>query len=96
VFRALKPSQHMTGMTQFGRASAELNIEILYTNGSQAKGRVERSSRTLQDRLVKELRLAGIANMDEGNAFLPRFMERYYARKCVEREARAASQSSDI
>ncbi len=50
------------GMTQFGRALAELNIEVLCANSSQAKGRVERVNRTLQDRLVKELRLAGIAD----------------------------------
>ena len=60
VFRVAKPNEHMTGMTQFGRALAELNIEILCANSSQAKGRVERANRTLQDRLVKELRLAGI------------------------------------
>ena len=47
-------------MTQFGRALAELNIEIICANSSQAKGRVERVSRTLQDRLVKELRLAKV------------------------------------
>ena len=46
------------GMTQFGRALSELNIEILCANTSQAKGRVERAHHTLQDRLVKELRLA--------------------------------------
>jgi hypothetical protein len=68
------------GMTQFGRALNELNIEILCANSSQAKGRVERSNRTLQDRLVKELRLAGIADMDAANAFLPGFMARYNAR----------------
>lgn len=80
VFRVSKPSQHMTGMTQFGRALAELNIEILCANSSQAKGRVERANRTLQVRLVKELRLAGISNIDEGNAFLPRFTERFNAK----------------
>ena len=48
-------------MTQFGRALAELNIEILCANSSQAKGRAERANRTLQDRLVKELRLADIS-----------------------------------
>ena len=47
-----------SGMTQFGRALAELNIEIICANSSQAKGRVERANRTLQDRLVKELRMA--------------------------------------
>jgi hypothetical protein len=45
------------GMTQFGRALPALNIEILCANTSQAKGRVERAHHTLQDRLVKELRL---------------------------------------
>lgn len=63
-----------TGMTQFGRALAELNIEIICANSSQAKGRVERVNRTLQDRLVKELRLANISDIDAGNAFLPSFM----------------------
>jgi transposase len=77
VFRVPKPSEHMTGMTQFGRALAELQIEILCANTSQAKGRVERANRTLQDRLVKELRIAGITNMEDGNAFLSGFMERY-------------------
>lgn len=80
VFRVAKPSKHMTGMTQFGRALAELNIEILCANSSQAKGRVERANRTLQDRLVKELRIAGISNMDDGNAFLEGFVDRYNAK----------------
>ena len=59
------------GMTQFGRALSELNIEILCANTSQAKGRVERAHHTLQDRLVKELRLAGISTIEAANAFLP-------------------------
>ncbi len=80
VFRVPKPSEHMTGMTQFGRALAELQIEILCANTSQAKGRVERANRTLQDRLVKELRIAGISDMEAANAFLPGFMARYNAR----------------
>ena len=67
------------GMTQFGRALNELNIEILCANSSQAKGRVERANRTLQDRLVKELRLAGISDMETANAFLPGFMARHNA-----------------
>jgi len=70
-------------MTQFGRALSELNIEILCANSSQAKGRVERMHRTLQDRLVKELRLAGIRDMETGNAFLPGFMEHYNARFAI-------------
>ncbi|ACI59266.1 transposase [Rhizobium leguminosarum] len=81
VFRvAKKDAKGGQGMTQFGRALSELNIEILCANSSQAKGRVERMNRTLQDRLVKELRLAGIDDMEAGNAFLPGFMEHHNAR----------------
>ena len=78
VFRVAKQGARTGhGTTQFGRALNELNIEILCANSSQAKGRVERANRTLQDRLVKELRLAWISDMAAGNAFLPGFMERY-------------------
>ena len=81
VFRVANQSAKSGhGMTQFGRALNALNIEILCANSSQAKGRVERANRTLQDRLVKELRLAGISDMDAANAFLPGFTERYNAK----------------
>ena len=84
VFRvAEKDAKGGQGMTQFGRALCELNIEILCANSSQAKGRVERMNRTLQDRLVKELRLCGIDSMEAGNAFLPAFMEDYNARFAI-------------
>jgi hypothetical protein len=52
------------GMTQFGHALNALNVEILCANTSQAKGRVERANRTFQDRLVKELRLASISDIE--------------------------------
>ena len=68
------------GMTQFGRALHALNIDIICANSSPAKGRVERANKTLQDRLVKELRLAGAATLAEGNAFLPAFIADYNAR----------------
>ena len=68
------------GMTQFGRALHALNIDIICANSSPAKGRVERANKTLQDRLVKELRLAGAATLAEGNDFLPAFMADYNAR----------------
>ena len=85
VFRVNKPdAKGGSGMTQFGRALAELNIEILCANSSQAKGRVERANRTLQDRLVKELRIAGISDMEAGNAFLPSFAERFNQRFSVQ------------
>jgi len=68
------------GMTQFGRALDALNIDIICANSSQAKGRVERAHKTLQDRLVKELRLAGVRTLAEGNALLPAFMADYNRR----------------
>jgi hypothetical protein len=68
------------GMTQFGRALHQLNIDIICANTSQAKGRVERANQTLQDRLVKELRLAGISTIEAGNAFLPGFMANHNRR----------------
>jgi hypothetical protein len=68
------------GMTQFGRALQALNIDIICANSSPAKGRVERAHKTLQDRLVKELRLAGAATLADGNALLPAFMADYNAR----------------
>jgi transposase len=81
VFRVAKTdARNGAGMTQFGRALNELNIEILCANSSQAKGRVERANRTLQDRLVKELRLAGISDMEAGNAFLEGFKNRFNAK----------------
>jgi hypothetical protein len=84
VFRvAKKDARGGQGVTQFGRALCELNIEILCANSSQAKGRVERMNRTLQDRLVKELRLAGICNMAAGNVFLPGFVADYNARFAI-------------
>jgi transposase len=62
------------GVTQFGRALYELNIETFCANSSQAKGRVERANGTLQDRLVKELRLRGISTRDAANAYAPSFI----------------------
>lgn len=80
VFRVSKAGVTGDGMTQFGRALSKLNIEIICANSSQAKGRVERANKTLQDRLVKELRLAGVSTLAEGNAFLPGFVADYNAR----------------
>ena len=62
------------GMTQFGRALHELNIDIICANSPAAKGRIERSFGTLQDRLVKELRLAGVSTIEAANAFLLSFL----------------------
>jgi hypothetical protein len=62
------------GMTQFSRALSELNIDIICANSPQAKGRIERAFGTLQDRLVKELRLAGISSITAANDWLPGFI----------------------
>mgnify|MGYP003575439483 FL=1 len=56
--------------TQFGRAMEQLGVELILANSPQAKGRVERRNGLLQDRLVKELRLAGISDIQAANAFL--------------------------
>jgi len=57
-------------MTQFSRAMSELGIGVICANSPQAKGRVERLFKTLQDRLVKDLRLAGVSNREAANRFL--------------------------
>lgn len=62
--------------TQFGRALAQLGVELILAHSPQAKGRVERMNGTLQDRLVKELRLAGISDLENAN----RFLEQKYLR----------------
>ena len=66
--------------TQFGRLLAELGVVSIPAYSPQAKGRVERPWRTHQDRLVIELRLAGVRAMEEANAFLPGYLARYRAR----------------
>ena len=69
-----------TPMSQIQRIMAELGIESIPAHSPQAKGRIERLWGTLQDRLTKELRLAGITTLVAANAFLPSFSERYNAR----------------
>jgi transposase len=68
------------GVTQYGRAMFELNIDTWCANSSQAKGRVERANLTLQDRLVKELRLKGISTKEAANAYAPHFMADFNGR----------------
>jgi transposase len=71
------------GLTAFGRVAKRLGIEQICALTPQAKGRVERANQTLQDRLVKELRLAGINDLGEASAFLPAFIARYNAKFSV-------------
>lgn len=61
-------------LSQFGRALEELGIELIHANTPQAKGRVERSFGTLQDRLVKEMRLKNISDIETANSFLKEYL----------------------
>ena len=71
-------------LTDFGRAMKELDIQTIYANSPQAKGRVERVNRTLQDRLVKSLRREAISNIAEANKYVQkRFMSEYNSRFAV-------------
>lgn len=63
--------------TQFGRAMAELGVQLIPAHSPQAKGRIERLWGTLQDRLVQELRLANVTTIEQANAYLPGFLRRF-------------------
>ena len=78
-------------VTQFGRMCAKLGIAIIAASSPQAKGRVERAHGTHQDRLVKKLRLAGIANYDQANVYL----DEHYLAEHNRRYAHAAAVPAD-
>jgi len=71
-------------LTQFGRAMKELGIEMIYAHSAPAKGRVERTFETLQDRLVREMRLQNICTIEEGNAFIQTYLEKHNQKYRVE------------
>ena len=66
-------NQDREKITQFERAMQELSVTVIHARSPQAKGRVERANKTLQDRLVKEMRLAGISTIEAANAFVQNF-----------------------
>ena len=68
-FRGNNGGSTTTGVTHFGRVLSELGIELICANSPQAKGRVERANQTLQDRLIKEMRLEGISSIEVANAW---------------------------
>ncbi|MCX5723113.1 MAG: ISNCY family transposase [Nitrospirae bacterium] len=70
--------------SQFGRALSELGVELIAAHSPQAKGRVERLFKTVQDRLVKELRLAGLATIEAANQFLEEWLPIYNRRFSVQ------------
>jgi hypothetical protein len=67
-------------MSQLQRVMSELGIASIPAYSPQAKGRIERLWKTLQDRLTREMTLSGVSSIDEANAFLPRFIERFNQR----------------
>ncbi len=79
IFRA-KENTETPGLTQFGRVLEDLQVEAIQASSPQAKGRVERANRTLQDRLVKMMRLRGIDSIAAGNAYLPEFISAHNQR----------------
>jgi hypothetical protein len=91
IFRAesrlLGEEQPVSVPTQFSRALAELGIERKLAHSPQAKGRIERFWGTCQDRLVKELRLAGARTLEEANAVLEEKFLPWFNRRCVEKPA---------
>jgi transposase InsO family protein len=84
-----KDEEGNAGNTQFSRALEELNIQLISANSPQAKGRVERLWGTAQDRLVKELRLAGARTMEQANAVLEAKFEPWFNRRCTVKPASA-------
>lgn len=64
-------------ITQFQRATNQVGIKLIVANSPEAKGRVERMNGTLQDRLVKELRLANVATIDKANVFLQEYIPKF-------------------
>ncbi len=80
VFRVNAKNCVDSNITQFGRGMQELGIELIHASSPQAKGRVERANSTLQDRLIKMMRLDGISSMDEANAYTSKFIK-YYNQK---------------
>lgn len=80
------PEDELNGtepLSEFGRALAELGVRLIHAHSAPAKGRVERLFNTLQDRLVKEMRLEGISTIEEANRFLVSYLPRYNRRFAV-------------
>lgn len=84
IFRVnAKEAANGNTLTQFGRVLNTLDIEAIHAHTPQAKGRVERANQTLQDRLVKEMRINNINDKETANAFLDDFRKDYNRRFAV-------------
>jgi transposase len=85
IFRVnAKDAESGDGKTEFGRVVERLDITLINALTPQAKGRVERANQTLQDRLIKEMRLRNISSMEAAQAFLPSFMLKWNEKFAVE------------
>jgi transposase len=84
TFTPTRPSINEQRISQVGRALGELDIELICATSPQAKGRVERAHQTLQNRLLRELRLNTISSIGDANAYLPKFVRDYNARFSIE------------
>ncbi len=76
-------------VSEFGRALKELGVQLIHAHSPQAKGRVERLFNTLQDRLIKEMRLRDISSIAEANEFLKEYLPIYnrrFAKKAAQTE----------
>lgn len=85
-----RDEEHPAKPTQFGRAMKSLGVELILAHSPQAKGRVERRNALFQDRLVKEMRLRGISDMEQANALLESLflddLNRRYAVKAAQHQ----------
>lgn len=77
IFRVTREMMEKESQTHFGKVLKELDIELICAHSPQAKGRVERANGTLQDRLIKEMRLKKIRTIEAANEYLPQFIEEY-------------------
>lgn len=92
VFSVNKANPNRDKITQFERAMKELEVEMIHANSPQAKGRVERSNKTHQDRLIKEMRLHNISSIENANIFL----QDYYMEKHNLKFAKEPADSTNV
>lgn len=96
IFRINLPGVSEHTETQFGRAAGQLGIEVICAHSPEAKGRVERANQTLQDRLVKEMRLLGISDIESANAYLPTYIKEHNRRFAVEAQSSEDAHRKDL
>lgn len=93
INRALTLEEELSGaqkpLTQFERAADELGVELINAHSPQAKGRIERSFKTHQDRLIKEMRLKGIDNRHDANAYIEEYCAKHNAKYAVAAKEKA-------